>query len=225
LSETPIRLLLVDDHEVVRQGIRQRLASAPGLEVVAEASNAEDAYRLCGQVGIDIVVMDLSLPGAGGIEAIRRIRTRHRGLRMLVFSIHENPLLAERAIGAGACGFLTKTAPLDELVLAIERIAAGEIYLDTSIAAKLALDTIQGRRSPLEALSPREFEIFQLTAKGHTTVAVATLVHLSPKTVSNHISRLKAKLGVQSLAELARLAMAHGLLDTGRGEPGASGEK
>lgn len=204
--EHPIKVLLVDDHEVVRAGYRRLLKSAPDIAVVGEAGSGEAAYRLVAAEPVDVVVMDLSLPGMSGIEAASRIRRRQPRVRVLMFSVHEEEIFVQRALDAGADGYLTKRAVAQMLVAAVREVAAGRRYLDPSISLA------DGARDTLSRLSRREFEIFRLLAEGNNVHAIAEALFLSPKTVSNHASRLRAKLGAGSSAELTRLAIRRGVI-------------
>lgn len=204
--EHPIKVLLVDDHEVVRAGYRRLLKSAPDIAVVGEAGSGEAAYRLVAAEPVDVVVMDLSLPGMSGIEAASRIRRRQPRVRVLMFSVHEEEIFVQRALDAGADGYLTKRAVAQMLVAAVREVAAGRRYLDPSISLA------DGARDTLSRLSRREFEIFRLLAEGNNVHAIAEALFLSPKTVSNHASRLRAKLGAVSGAELTRLAIRRGVI-------------
>jgi DNA-binding NarL/FixJ family response regulator len=156
--------------------------------------------------------MDLTLPGIGGLEAIRRIRLRDERAKILVFSVHEDTVFVEHALAAGASGYLTKRSAPDALVSAVKRIAAGGRYIDSQIAERLAFQRARGRDSPFTALSTREFEIFCLLAEGRNTSDIADRLSLSYKTVANYTTQLKGKLGVDTLAELTRLAIRHGII-------------
>ncbi|WP_316239583.1 response regulator transcription factor [Bradyrhizobium sp. SZCCHNR1015] len=205
-------ILLVDDHAVVREGYRSMLQKQPGLRVVAEAADGAEAYRLFKEVKPDLVIMDLTMPGVGGIEGIRRIRQWDRGARILVFTMHENAGFAVQAIRAGARGYVTKSSPPEALVRAVMDVLAGRIAISPDIDHELALSRLSGERAAADVLSAREFEVMQMLLAERTTDEIASALHLSPKTVANLHSLIKDKLGVASDIELVRLALRQGLL-------------
>jgi DNA-binding NarL/FixJ family response regulator len=207
-----VRVLLVDDHAVVRAGYRLLLQNAPEIEVVAEADSGELGCRLFAELAPDVVVMDLKLPGIGGLEAIRRIVQRSRQAKVLVFSMHEDILFVEQALAAGARGYVTKSSAPRVLVAAVKQVAAGGQPLAGDIARRLEFARGRGGDSPLRQLSTREFEIFCLLAEGLGSADVAKRLSLSHKTVANYGTQLKAKLGVATVAELTRLAIRHGVI-------------
>ena len=207
-----VRVLLVDDHAVVRAGYRLLLQNAPEIEVVAEADSGELACRLFDELSPDVVVMDLTLPGIGGLEAIRRIVQRDPQARVLVFSMHEDTMFVEHALAAGARGYVTKSSAPQVLVAAVKQVATGGRPLAGNIAQRLAFDRVRGRDTPLMKLSTREFEIFCLLAEGLSSVDIAKRLSLSHKTVANYGTQLKSKLQVGSVAELTRLAIRHGII-------------
>ncbi len=208
----PIRVLLVDDHAVVRMGYRTLLQHAEDIEVVAEASSGEAACSKYAEVQPDVVIMDLSLPGMSGLEAIRRITGRDPEARILVFSMHEDAIFAEQSLQAGARGYLPKSSAPEVMIKAVHRIARGGIYLDADLAQHLAYQKIRDRDTPFSELSSREFEIFRLLAEGLNTSQIAKRVSLGYKTVANYSTQIKRKLGVETHAELARLAIRHGVM-------------
>jgi DNA-binding NarL/FixJ family response regulator len=209
---TRLRVLLVDDHAVVRAGYRLLLQNEPDIEVVAEADTGELACRRYADLKPDVVVMDLALPGMGGLEAIKRMRMRDPAARILVFSMHEEPMFVERALAAGASGYVPKSSAPEVLVAALKRVAAGNRYLDHGLERRLAFDRVRGHDSPLMELSTREFEIFCLLADGASSAEIARRLSLSPKTVANYSTQLKTKLNAGSAADLARLAIRHGII-------------
>jgi two-component system invasion response regulator UvrY len=216
-------IMLVDDHAVVREGYRSVLQKQPGLRVVAEAADGVDAYRLFKQVRPDLVIMDLAMPGIGGIEAIRRIRQWDRGARILVFTMHQNAAFAVQAIRAGARGYVTKTSPPEALVSAAMDVLAGRIALSPDIDHELALSRLAGETVAADVLTPREFEVLQMLLAERTTEEIAESLHISPKTVANLHSLIKDKLGVGSDIELVRLALRQGILvQTSTGEASGS---
>jgi two-component system invasion response regulator UvrY len=207
-----VRVLLVDDHAVVRAGYRLLLQNAPEIEVVGEADSGELGCRLFAELGPDVVIMDLTLPGIGGLEAIRRIVQREPLAKVLVFSMHEDTLFVEQALAAGARGYVTKSSAPHVLVAAVKQIAAGGRPLAGDIAERLKFARVRGHDSPLTRLSTREFEIFCLLAEGLSSAEIAKRLSLSHKTVANYGTQLKSKLGVGTVAELARLAIRHGVI-------------
>lgn len=206
------RILLVDDHAVVRAGFRSLLDNQADLCVVAEAESGEGACRLYIQHTPDVVIMDLSLPGIGGLEAIRRIVSREGGARILAFSMHEDTIFVEQALQAGARGYIGKSSAPVDLVAAVRQIASGSIYIDPDIAQRLAFQKTKGGDTPFENLSTREFEIFCLLAEGLSVNDIANRLSLSYKTIANYSTQIKAKLEVATVAELARLAIRHGVV-------------
>lgn len=206
-------ILLVDDHAVVREGYRSVLQKQSGLQVVAEAADGVEAYRLFKQVRPDLVIMDLAMPGIGGIEAIRRIRQFDRNARVLVFTMHQNAAFAVQAIRAGARGYVTKTSPPETLVNAAMNVLAGRIALSPDINHELALSRLSEGKAAADVLTPREFEVLRMLLDERTTEEIANSLHLSPKTVANLHSMIKDKLGVGSDIELVRLALRQGILE------------
>ncbi|MBA3563797.1 MAG: response regulator transcription factor [Gammaproteobacteria bacterium] len=209
---TALKILLVDDHAVVRAGYRRLLENSLPEVGVCEADSGEHGYLYYTRQPFDLVVMDLTLPGIGGLETIRRITQRDHAARVLVFSIHDEIVFVERALKAGARGYISKSAAAEALVEAVERVLRGEIYLGPGIAERLAAANHAQRSDPLGALSPREFDIFRLLAEGRTVNEIAALLSLSAKTVANYNTQIRNKLNVASAAELARLAIRRGVV-------------
>lgn len=208
-----IRIMLADDHAVVRAGVRRLLEQDKHFLVVAEAESGERAYQQFGEVLPDITVMDLSMPGMGGMEAIGRIIARYSAAKILVLSMHENAAFASQAIKAGAKGYLAKNGLAEELVNALESIAAGKTYINVSITQKIAQQFANTENNPLQQLSTREFEIFRLLAEGVDGNLIATKLNISAKTVANYQTSIKQKLGIHNSVELVRLAMRSGLIE------------
>jgi two-component system, NarL family, invasion response regulator UvrY len=209
-----IQVLLVDDHAVVRTGFRLLLQSQPDINVAAEASSGEAACQIYAELNPDVVVMDLGMPGMGGLEALRRIRARNSAARILALSAHDDPMHARRALREGALGFLSKRSAPETLIEAIATVAAGRRYIDPSLAQKLALAEIEGgTRSPVEQLSEREFEVFMRLAGGATVQKIAEDLKLSASTIGTHLYNIKQKLGVVNQSELTLLAIRHGLIE------------
>ena len=205
-------ILLVDDHAVVREGYRAVLQKQPGLAVVAEASDGAEAYKQFKATQPDLVIMDLTMPGVSGIEGIRHIRQWDRDARILVFTMHQNAAFALQAIGAGARGYVTKMSPPETLLRAVFDVLAGRIALSPDIDHELALNRLAEQPNATDILSAREFEVLSMLLAERSTDEIATLLHLSPKTVANLHSLIKSKLGVGSDIELVRLALRQGLL-------------
>jgi two-component system invasion response regulator UvrY len=209
-----IQVLLVDDHAVVRTGFRLLLQSQPDINVAAEAQSGEAACQIYAELTPDVVVMDLGMPGMGGLEALRRIRARSPAARVLALSAHDDPMHARRALREGALGFLSKRSAPEALIEAIATVAAGRRYIDPSLAQKLALAEIEGAaRSPIEQLSEREFEVFIRLAGGATVQKIADDLKLSASTIGTHLYNIKQKLGVVNQSELTLLAIRHGLIE------------
>jgi len=196
----------------VRAGYRALLKTAPEIELVAEAPSGEQGYLLFFQHHPDIVIMDLSLPGISGLEAIRRIINRSPAARILAFSMHEDLMFVEQALQAGARGYITKNSAPEVLIEAVRKIAQGDVYMETGIAQKLAYQKSRNRRTPFENLSTREFEIMGLLASGLNIETISRRLALSYKTVANYSTQIKSKLGVSSTAELTRLAIRHSII-------------
>ncbi|PAY05508.1 DNA-binding response regulator [Bradyrhizobium sp. UFLA03-84] len=212
MSNAARTIMLVDDHAVVREGYRAMLQKQPGLRVVAEASDGVEAYRLYKETGPDLVIMDLSMPGIGGIEAIRRLKQWDKRAKILVFTMHQNAAFAAQAIRAGASGYVTKTSPPETLVHAVMDALSGKIAISPDIDHELALSRLAGERAAADLLTAREFEVLRMLLAEKTTDEIAEALHLSPKTVANLHSLIKDKLGVGTDIELVRLALRQGIL-------------
>lgn len=210
-----IRVLLADDHPVVRSGYQRLLALEPDMRVVAEAASADEAYAAFIAHAPDVVVTDLTMPGGGGLDLMRRVLRRDPQARLLVFSMHDSVPLVRQALDSGARGFLTKASAPESLVDAVRTLARGGRYLAPELPAWL-LDADASRRGDpaegLSNLSAREFEIFRLLAQGASATECAQALKLSPKTVANHQTVIKEKLGVSTSAALAHLALRHGVI-------------
>ena len=213
MSMPKLRIMLVDDHAVVRAGIRRLLEHYSDFEIVAEAESGEKAYQLFGELLPDVVVIDLSMPGMGGLEAIRRILARYPEARLLVLSMHESVAFASQALKAGARGYLAKSSLAEELVTALNDIATGQSYLSADLARKIALQSLAGEGDPVHQLSAREFEVFRLLAEGHDVEAISVMLKISSKTVANYQTAIKQKLGINNPVELVRFAIRCGLID------------
>ena len=205
-------ILLVDDHAVVRAGVRRLLEQEPLFEVIGEAESGEKAYQIFGELKPDVMVMDLSMPGMGGLEAIRRILMRYEKAKILVLSMHEDLSFANQALKLGAKGYLTKNALADDLVKSIETVTQGDVFLSDEIAKKMAMQSISGNQDPVHELSAREFEIFRLLAEGLEIEAIASTLNISSKTVSNYQTMIKQKLNINTPIELIRYAIKVGII-------------
>jgi two-component system, NarL family, invasion response regulator UvrY len=212
VSARDIRIMLVDDHAVVRAGFRRLLEQEAGFHVVAEAADADRAYALFIEHSPDVIVMDLSMPGVSGLEAIRRIVGREPRARVLVFSMHEDAALAERAIQLGARGYITKSNAPEVLTAAVADVAADRLALSPDIAKSLASLRIGSEQKLLSILSAREFEIFRMLAAGHAVAEIASLLNISVKTVANHHSLIRQKLRLSTDVELVLLAQRQGVI-------------
>ncbi len=206
-----IRVFLVDDHSVVREGYRRLLERSAGISVIGEAANAVDAYSEFQRLNPDVVVMDISLPGASGIEAMRRMLAREPGAKVLMFSMHEEAIFATRAFQAGALGYVTKASAPEVLVEAVRTVAQGKRYLSPDMAQTLALQAVSGDETSVSLLSNREFEVMRLLVAGDTIATIADKLQLSAKTVANHQSTIRQKLGVETSAQLVQLAQRSGV--------------
>lgn len=212
----PLRVVLADDHPIVRAGIRAELEKVPGTEVVGEAVDGREAVELVRTLEPDLVFMDISMRSLNGLEATARIAREFPKARVIILSMHQNEEYFWQALKAGASGYLLKKAATTELGAAISRVAGGEIYLTREISArllkKLPLHHITHRKTPLESLSERQREILQLIAEGQTTKAIAAVLALSPKTVEYHRGRLMERLNIYDVPGLVRFALQAGLI-------------
>ena len=202
-----IRVMLVDDHAIVREGYRSLLQKQDRLEVVAEAGDGAEAYRVYKDAKPDLVIMDLSMPGIGGVEAIRRLRQWDHAARILVFTMHQSAVYAVQAIKAGARGFVTKSNPPETLLHAIAEVMAGRIALSPDIDHELAISRFAGEPAAVDVLSPREFEILRMLLAEKSIDEIAATLHISVKTAANTRYMIRAKLGVGTDIELVRLAL------------------
>ncbi len=207
-----VTIVLVDDHAVVRAGVRRLLEQEALFDVIGEADSGEKAYQMFGELKPDVMVMDLSMPGMGGLEAIRRILMRHERARILVLTMHEDLSFANQALKLGAKGYLIKNTLGDDLVKSIKTVSKGEVFLSDEIAKKMAMQSISGEQDPIHELSAREFEIFRLLAEGLEIDAIATTLNISSKTVSNYQTMIKQKLNINTPVELIRYAIKAGVI-------------
>src|SRR5690554_3671120 len=208
-----IRVLLVDDHAVVRTGFRLLLQSRQDVAVVGEAESGEGALQRFSELAPDVVVLDIAMPGMGGLEALKRIRARDPRARVLALSAYDDPMHARRALREGALGFLSKRSAPETLKEALTTVAASKRYIDAAVAQKLALEELDGgAKSPIERLSEREFDVFLRLARGATVQRIADELKLSASTVGTHLYNVKQKLDVANQSELTLIAIRHGLI-------------
>ncbi len=209
-----IRIVLADDHAIVREGLKRILSTVPDFQVVGEAADGTQVLQVVRQTDFDLLLLDLSMPGRSGMELIRLVKTEKPRVRILVLSMHQETQYAVRAIKSGASGYLTKESASAELEQALRKIAAGGAYVSADVAQQLALGAMPGNEAaPHESLSPREFEVFRQLVLGASVTEIAHTLNLSVKTVSTHKTHLMDKLGVHNPAELVRYAIRHGLSD------------
>jgi two-component system, NarL family, invasion response regulator UvrY len=197
----------------VRMGFRLLLEAAPDIHVAAEAQNGEQACQLYAKVQPDVIIMDLSMPGIGGLEALKRILAKDRGACVLVLSAHDDTMHPKRVLEAGALGYLSKRSAPEELLTAVRQVAKRKVFLEPGLAQQLAVEQLTGERNPVEILSAREFEVFMLLAGGKSVTEIAKMLFLSPRTVGTHLYNIKQKLKAGNSAEIALIAMRAGLLE------------
>jgi len=212
-TQPKIRVMLVDDHAVVRVGFRMLLEMSGDIEVVGEVESGEAAYREFARIQPDVAIMDLSMPGMGGIEAVRRLVAKDKGVRILVLSAHEDAAHPHRVLKAGALGYLSKRTAPEELIDAVRAVAAGRVYIEAAIARKLAPSEPGAPGNALESLSEREFAVFLKLARGESVQTIAQTLSLSPNTVGTHLYNIKQKLGAGNQAELTLIALRNGLIE------------
>ena len=208
-----ITILLVDDHAIVRMGFKMLIEAEEGIKVIGEAESGEIAIKLFQELKPDIIVMDITMHGIGGLEAIDRIMAKDKNTKILVLSAHEDSVHPKRALNAGAMGYLTKRSAAEELIKAIKSIHQGKRYLEPNIAQQMAITQLSGESNPVEILSDREFDVFIALAKGKSTNEIADTLCLSPRTVGTHLYNIKQKLNANNSAEIALIAIRCGLID------------
>lgn len=209
-----IKIMLVDDHRLVRAGLRRVLAEAADMEVVADASSGEEALELTRSKIPDVVLMDINMPGIGGLETTRRLVQRLPQVKVIVVSMHLEEPYPSRMLAAGAAGYISKDSAADEVIAAIRRVYSGGHYVAADVAGNMAASLVKGKSdSPFDQLSQRETQVMIMVTKGYSTQEISDRLHLSPKTVSTYRYRLFEKLGVSNDVELTRMAMRYGLLD------------
>lgn len=210
----PIRILIADDHGVIRAGLRALLADFPDIIVVGEASDGGEAIAKVWELKPDIVLMDLSMPNMGGIEATRQLLQNDPKLRILILTVHEDESLLREVIRMGAAGYIVKRASQDDLLHAIRVVARGDLYVHPAMTRSLFVEpaSVTSKGSEVETLTLRELEVLQLLAKGYTNRQIADQLSLSPRTVEGHRANLSGKLGLRSRVELVEYAESHGLM-------------
>jgi two-component system invasion response regulator UvrY len=208
-----IRTVLVDDHAIVRMGFRLLLAGTSDIRVVGEAASGEEALPLVRETLPDVVVVDISMPGMGGLALIERLVARDPKLRLLVLTAHQDPIHVRRALTAGARGYLSKRTAPEALADAIRQLARGQLYLDRELASEVALHDISAAKDPVSSLSTREFEVFMQLAHGCAVAQIAKVLCVSASTIGTHLYNIKQKLGAANSAELAMIAMRAGLVE------------
>lgn len=208
-----IRIALIDDHTLVRTGLRMILAQHADLEVVGEAEDGESGLALIKTLQPDIALVDVHMPGISGVELTERVRRAKLATRIAILTMADQAPFPRQLLEAGALGYLTKGCPADELVKAIRQIAGGTRYIGSEIAQQLALATLDGDASPFTVLSARELEVAMMFAQGRNAKRIATHLHLSEKTVATYKARLFEKLGIDNVVALAHLASLHGVLE------------
>jgi DNA-binding NarL/FixJ family response regulator len=208
-----IRIVIADDHAIVREGLKRIVGDVDGLQVAGEAADGTEVMRVVREQDFDVLVMDLSMPGRSGMELIKLVKAEKPKLRILVLSMHQETQYAVRSIKSGASGYLTKESAPAQLEQAIRKIAAGGAYISAEVAEQLALGAMPGGQgaAPHETLSDREFQVFKLLVDGVSVTDIGARLNLSVKTVSTHKSNLMQKLGLSNQSELVRYAIRHGL--------------
>ena len=208
-----LSVLLVDDHALIRQACRELLQRA-GIARFFEAADGEEAYRIFVEQAPSLVVLDLSMARLSGLECLRRMLVRKPAARVVVFSMHDDPLFAARALRAGACGYVTKTSPPEDLVTAVRVAVEGGRHLSHDVAVALVNARLDAQQRPLEVLSAREFEVFRLCAEGRNTAEIGELLSITAKSAANLIGRIRDKLGARNAAELVKIAIESGIVST-----------
>ncbi|MEW8505898.1 MAG: response regulator transcription factor [Candidatus Thiodiazotropha sp.] len=207
-----ISVLLADDHAVVRSGLTRLLEQNSEISVIGEAENGDQAYRLYAEHVPNVVIMDLSMPGMGGFEALRRILEEWPDAKIIIYTMHENINYAIQSMSVGAMGYIAKSGPTNELISAVKKASVGEKCLSGDMARKLAFNSAAGDDDPAQLLTTREFEVFRLLAEGKSIEDIATALDIGLKTVANYQTNIRQKLDINSPVELVRLAIKHGLI-------------
>ncbi len=211
--EQSIKVMLTDDHAVVRSGLGRLLEQNEGIQIVGEAESGEQAYQTFPEIRPDVLVMDMSMPGMGGLEAMRRILNRWPQACIIMFSMHENATFAIQSMTSGALGYVAKSGHAEDLVKAVREVAQGRSFLSSDMAQKVALQSLTGGDNPAQKLTSREFEVFRLLAEGMLVEEIALSLNIGHKTVANYQTSLKQKLGINSPVDLVRLALKYGVIN------------
>jgi DNA-binding NarL/FixJ family response regulator len=213
-----IRIVIADDHTIVREGLNQLLAAAGDFEVVGEARDGHEVMKLVRGLDFDVLLTDMSMSGKSGVELIKQVKSEKPRLRILVLTMHEEHQYAVRAIRAGASGYLTKDSASAQLVSALRKVAGGGAYISSAVAEQLALNAMPGAEGPPHAaLSDREFQVFRMIAEGKSVSDIAERLNLSVKTVSTHKANLMQKMNISTTGEIIRYAIAHNLVEGSAG--------
>ncbi|MDX8378417.1 MAG: response regulator transcription factor [Mariprofundales bacterium] len=213
MSIHSIRILLADDHPVVRMGYHQLLNSVQDMNVEAEAATGEEAYQMYKKLLFDVVIMDISMPGIGGMSAARRILEFNNRAQILLLSMYDSPVYPSRAMKFGVKGYVTKQSSPDILIQGVRIVARGRSFISPDVMQNLALHSLSGSSDPVDVLTPREFEVFSMLADGRSVKDIYPILHLSPKTVETHRSNIMHKINVRNVAELAHIAIRWGIID------------
>ena len=214
IDDNSISVVLVDDHPVVRDGYRRLLEQVPNIKVIAETDSGEAGYDYYRKYSPDVLVLDINMPGIGGLEAIRRIKAFDERARILVFSMHSSEIMIHRALEAGALGYLTKQGGMAQMVQAVQKVAKGRMYIDAEHVTSMAQHKLPNNSlDPIQALSAREFQIFKLLAEGLTVAEIAKTLSISAKTVGVHHTNIMNKLELKNASQLVRLAILCNVID------------
>ena len=211
MNNDSITVMLVDDHPVVRDGYSKLLANQPDITVVAELIDGESACAQYPEVNPNVVVLDLNMPGIGGLETIRRLMAKHSKVKILVFTMHDSKIMVTRALEAGAVGYLIKSSPVEEMVKAVRQVSSGKVYLDHDLPTDIKQATLADN-NPVELLTKREFQVFCALAEGRSVCEIAQTISISPKTVGVHQTNIMKKLNLKNSAELTHLAIQSGIV-------------
>lgn len=209
-----INVVLVDDHDLVRAGIKSLLDNVPGIKVVGEAKDGEGAVKLAREIKPNVVLMDVKMPGIGGLEATRKLLRADPDVKIIIVTVYSNDVFPTRFLQAGALGYLTKGASLEEMVQAIRSVHTGQRYISPEVASQIALKSLSDTgKAPFDILSERELQVLMMITKGIKASEISHRLHLSPKTVNSYRYRIFEKLGVKNDVELTHLALRYGLVD------------
>jgi two-component system invasion response regulator UvrY len=208
-----IKVLLVEDHSLVRAGLKALIDSCPEIEVVGEATTGEEAIKIYLNLSPDVVLMDINMPGIGGLKSIQHLIAKDKKAKILILSAYEDTAHPKHAISRGAMGYLTKINIADTVIQAIKSVSEGKMHIDSALASRIAIDNINDSENPIDILSQREFEVFKAIANGMTVNQIADAFFISPLTAGSHFTKLKKKLNVNNSAEIVAVAVRFGLID------------